>query len=237
MLDDMAALRDAAANYRAAALAVGVTWPDHPYPNGGQPPNLVYRLFDVDHVAEQLVWFQSQGWHSQPVLPDAGWVLPWPTDAGESLDNLSFSIGTPFPWRQQLPLFHFERSIYTFVLAGEHEGEIWRYEASPDLVDSVCAATSLATLLTEWTKGIATGAVFYREWLIVGDDVNDPFDVLQEIEPDLDPFAFPVSISNEAMLRARQAECDVDMECVDRGAEYQEELLDAIDAVRGSLGV
>ena len=71
------------AGYRAAATAAGVAWPDHAEAAGGQAPELVYRLFDVDHVAEQLIWLQSQGWHSRRLLPDGGWVLPWPTDAGE----------------------------------------------------------------------------------------------------------------------------------------------------------
>ncbi|MGW3607034.1 hypothetical protein ACWD5O_30340, partial [Micromonospora sp. NPDC005161] len=61
----MRVLRDAAAEYRAAATAAGVEWPEHAEAPVAQPPDLVYRLFDVDHVAEQLTWFQSQGWHSR----------------------------------------------------------------------------------------------------------------------------------------------------------------------------
>jgi hypothetical protein len=60
----------------------------------------------LDHVAEQLTWLQSLGW-SERVLPDGGWLVPWPTDGGEALENLSLSLGTPFPWRNQLTLFHF----------------------------------------------------------------------------------------------------------------------------------
>jgi len=128
--------------------------------------------------------------------------------------------------------------MYTFVLKGDREGEIWRYEASPDGWDSVRAATSLAALFTEWTKGIAAGVVLYRDldkWLHVGDGVHDPFNVLLERTPDLDPFAFPVSISHEPLLRARQRECGVDMDCIERGPDCHEELLDAIDATRASL--
>lgn len=237
MLDDLPVLRDAAEAYRAAATAAGVTWPDHTSDSIGRPPELVYRLFDVDHVAGQLVWLQSQGWQSQRLLPDRGWLLPWPTDVDETLDNLSMSLATPFPWRHQLPLFHFEIILYTFVLAGDHEGEIWRYEISPDASDSVRAATSLAALFTEWTNGIATGVVLYSDLdrcLHVGDGVHIAFDVLRDRAPDLDPFAFPVSISNDSLLRARQQDCGVDLDRIDR-AESHTELLDAIDATRASL--
>ena len=98
-----------------------------------------------------------------------GWRMPWP-EGGDALDYLGLSIGTPFPWRQQLPLFFFDAVLYTFVLAGDHEGEIWRYEISPDAWDSVRAATSLATLFDQWTRGIAAGVVVYDEqskWLLV----------------------------------------------------------------------
>ncbi len=238
MLDDTTALQDAAEAYRAAATAAGIAWPDHAGSPGGQPPDLVHRLFDVDHVAEQLIWLESQGWESQRFFPNGGFLLPWPTDAGESLDYLAFSIGTPFPWRHQLPLFFFDNVVYMFVLAGAHEGEIWRYEYDPDTWGSVRAATSLAALFTEWTKGIGAGVVFYTDrdkWLHVGDDVHDPFDVLLERAPDLDPFAFPVSISQRPLLRARQRECGVDMDCIGRGPDCHEELLDTIDATRASL--
>jgi hypothetical protein len=244
MLDDMAVLRTAAEGYRAAATAAGLPWPEHADPPGGLPPDRVRRIFDVDHIAEQLTWFESQGWHAQRLLPDGGWVRPWPTDAGEALDSLSFSIGTPFPWLHQMPLFDFEIIVYTFVLAGDYEGEIWRYEASPDAWDSVRAATSLAGLLTEWTKGLTAGVVYCRDldkWLFVGDPdgVHDPLDVLLERTPDLDPFAFPVSVPYPKwpVLRARQRECGVDMDCIHRGPECQEELLDAIAATRAPLGM
>jgi len=37
------------------------------------------------------------------------------------------------------------------------------------------------------------------------------------------------------LLRDRQRECGVDMECIERGADCQFELLDAIDAARAAL--
>ncbi|GAA5179323.1 hypothetical protein GCM10023322_08970 [Rugosimonospora acidiphila] len=245
MLDSLRVLRGAAEAYRTAATAAGLAWPDHAAAErpdlGGEPaPDLVHRLFAVDQVAEQLSWLQAQGWDSQRLFPNGGWLLPWPTDVGETLDKLSFTIGTPFPWRQQIPLFQFDLIVYTFVLAGEHEGEIWRYEASPDAWDSVRASTSLAALFTQWADGIAGGVVSYREldqWLIVGAHVQDPFQELLERAVDLDPFAFPVSVPYPwwSRLRERQRECGVDLECIERGDECQLELLDAIAAARASL--
>jgi hypothetical protein len=172
--------------------------------------------------------------------PEGGGILPWPTDAQESLDSLSFSFATPFPWRHQLPLFRFSDIVYTFVLAGDREGEIWRYESRPDTWDSMRAATSLAALFTEWTKGIDAGVVRYGQyvhWLEVGGDAQDPFDVLLVRAPDLDPFAFPVSVpyEHEPLLRQRQRECGVDMDRIYR-PECHKELLDAIDATLASLG-
>jgi hypothetical protein len=239
MLDDMAVLHDAAEGYRAATTAAGIAWPDPVDPPGGPPPDLVYRLFDVDHVAEQVTWLHSLGWESQPLLPEGGGLMPWPTDVGESLGYLHFAVGTPFPWRHQLPLFFFGNIMYAFVLKGDHEGEIWRYEYDPDTWGSVRAATSLAALFAEWTRGIAAGVVAPGQrvrWLQVGDGVNDPFEVLLERAPDLDPFAFPVDISHRRLLRARQRDCGVDMDCIDRGFECYEELLNTIDAIETSLG-
>jgi hypothetical protein len=96
-------------------------------------------------------------------------------------------------------------------------------------------------LLTEWANGIAAGVVVYRDldkWLHVGDHVHDPFDVLLERAPDLDPVAFPVSVpyTRQPLLRARQRDCGVDMDGIDRGAHCQMELLDAIAATQASLG-
>jgi hypothetical protein len=44
-----------------------------------------------------------------------------------------------------------------------------------------------------------------------------------------------VSISSVPLLRTRQRECGVDMDCVDRGPDCHEELLDAIAATQASL--
>ncbi|MFF4229706.1 hypothetical protein [Streptomyces sp. NPDC001820] len=240
MLDDMPALREAAQGYRAAASAAGLTWPASGAPSGVRPPpDLVHRLFDVDHVAEQVTWLQSQGWHARRLLPNGGELLPWPTD-GETLDALSLSVGVPFPWRHQLPLFHFDIIVYTFVLAGDHEGEIWRYEIAPDAWDAVRAATSLAALFSTWTKGIEAGVIGYNDfngWLSVSDGTRCGLDLLQERAPSLDPLAFPVSVALHPLLRARQAECGVNVSCVDRGFECMEELLGEIEAIRTSLGV
>ena len=241
MLDDLQDLREAAAAYRAAAVAAGLPWPASTAAGqaGGTAPGLVRRIFAVDQVPEQLTWLQAQGWDTGRLFPAGGWLLPWPDDVDETLTNLSFSIGTPFPWRQQIPLFHFEIIMYTFVLAGEHAGEIWRSEASPDAWDSVRAATSLAGLLTQWAKGITSGVITYREldhWLLVAPDAPDEFQLLLD-QPGLDPFAFPVSVpcTHMPLLRDRQRECGVDMECIERGADCQFELLDAIDAARAAL--
>jgi hypothetical protein len=244
MLDEMRVLRAAARNYRAAATAAGQRWPEHSDTRGGPPPDLVYRLFDVDHVADQLTWLESQGWDSGPLFPHGGVLLPWPTDAtaGASLNDLSGAVGTPFPWRRQMPLFRFSVVVFTFVLEGDHEGEIWRYEIGPDYWDTVRAAPSLAALLTQWTKGLEAGVVFHRQrddWLVVGDRTGVPpaFKVLRERAPHLDPMAFPVTLTLEPLLRRRQRECGVDLDCIERGFDCQEELLAEVDAVRASLGV
>jgi len=78
----------------------------------------------------------------------------------------------------------------------------------------------------------------YDSWLHIGDSENDERDPVHVLlERDLDPFAFPVYISqysHKDLLRARQRECGVDVDRADQ-PERQEELLNAIDAVLGSL--
>ncbi|MFV0137925.1 hypothetical protein ACLGIH_32880 [Streptomyces sp. HMX87] len=92
MLGDLPALRKAAHGYRAAASAVGLTWPAADAPSGVRPPpDLVHRLFGVDRVAEQVAWLQPRGWHGQRLLTNGGELLPWPAD-GEALDTLSLSV-------------------------------------------------------------------------------------------------------------------------------------------------
>ncbi|MFC7278957.1 hypothetical protein ACFQS1_33755 [Paractinoplanes rhizophilus] len=145
MLDEMRVLRAAIQNYRAAVTAAGVPWPEAGATQDAQPPDLdlIHRVFDVDHLPEQLSWFRFEGWDPRWPCPVDGELEPWPTDARttrESLSVLCFAIATPFPWRRQIPLFRFDPYVFTFVLDGDHEGEIWRYLISPDLYDPVRAA-------------------------------------------------------------------------------------------------
>ncbi|MEV6493798.1 hypothetical protein AB0M20_35040 [Actinoplanes sp. NPDC051633] len=227
MLDDIRDLEAATAAYRAAATGAGIVWPDHTGPSGviGPPPPLVQRLFDAGRVADQLTWFQAQGWGDARVLPEGGIVLPWPQDPAETLDLLTFALGTPFPWRRQMPLFHFDVVVYTFVLDAGHEGEIWRYDVDADFVSSVRAADSLAGLLTEWTNGIERGAVRRRgrdNWLLVD-------------EEDVDPFVFPLPIDDYALLRERQSDCGVDAVAAEAVDEAVEARLDELDAIRAAM--
>src|SRR5258705_7316676 len=138
MLDEMRVLREAARGYRGAAQVTGLAWPEPGDPQGAQPPDLglIRRVFDIDHVPEQLVWLETEGWDRRWPCPENGELTPWPTDdrtARESLAWLSFAIATPFHWRHQIPLFYAQPYVFTFVLEGDHEGEIWRYLISPDL--------------------------------------------------------------------------------------------------------
>jgi hypothetical protein len=87
---------------------------------------------------------------------------------------------------------------------------------------------------------IAAGVVYHRAldgWLMVGEptEIARPFDVLRQQAPDLDPLAFPIDIPAPVM-RERQREHGVDLDCIDRGPECQGELQDAVFAVRASLG-
>ncbi|MET9381375.1 hypothetical protein ABZY09_09820 [Streptomyces sp. NPDC002928] len=244
MLDDMSVLREAVAGYRVAATAAGLTWPKAAAASEGQPPELVHRLFDVERIPEQVTWLMSQGWEGR-LLPGGGLVMPWPTDGG-ALDDLSLSIGVPFLWRHQLPLFHFEHVYFTIVLTGDHEGEIWRYTIPPDTWDAARAATSLASLFTTWTRAIEVGFVHHdsehNRWLTVGDGSGNDDDTirkLQQLAPGLDPLTFPIYMPDHPLTRARQVECGVDMSSVDedRAPEIMEELLDEIDAIRASIGL
>jgi hypothetical protein len=216
MLDDIRALQAATDGYRAAATAAGIVWPGVPR-DAGPPPAHLTRLFDVPRIADQLAWFQAQGWHDDGVLPGGGWVIDWPASSGEAFEQLTLSAGTPFSWRHQIPLFDFELVVYTFVLDPAFEGEIWRYDVNLDAVTSVRAATSLAGLLSAWTEGIESGAVVKRNWLVIDEDA-------------VDPIVFPVPIADYALLEQRQRECGVDP----LGAGF-DDLLDAVDAARRTL--
>jgi len=242
MLDEMRVLRDAAQEYRAAATAAGIAWPERADTQGAQPPDMVYRLFGVDHVAAQLSWLESQGWDSSELFPNHGQLQPWPTDdtAGESLDMLSLSVGTPFHWRHQIPIVWSAVYLYTFVLEGDHEGEIWRCLMSPDAWNPVRATPSLAALFTQWTRGIAAGVIVYSEdsrcLMVRHPTIPVTFDELWRRTPDLDPAAFPYDLP-APLLRERQRECGVDLDCIDRGLECWAELLDEVLALRSSLGL
>jgi hypothetical protein len=240
MLDDMHVLHRAVEGYRAAATAAGVPWLDAEDRTDALPVDVLCRVFDVDRIAEQPIWLHTQGLPYGRVLPDGAFPLMW-NKADELLGYLSFAIGIPFHWRHQLPLFMHDHVVFAFVLAGDLEGEIWRYQIDADDWNPARAASSLAALFTEWTNGFAADVYVrspYDSWLHVGDgehDQRDPVDVL--LERDLDPFAFPVYISrysHKALLRARQLECGVDADRADQ-PERQEELLDAIDGALASL--
>jgi hypothetical protein len=236
MLDDMAVLRQAVEAYRVAATAAGVPQPDDGDRSDELPLDVLCRVFDVDHVAEQLIWLRSQGWLYEPVLPEGAFMLPW-TNADELLDYLSFAVAIPFHWRHQVPLFYTDHLVFTFVLTGDREGEIWRYQIDADNWIPVRAAPSLAAVFTEWAKGFAAN-VYDRasyDWLHLGYDGPDSVDML--LERALDPFAFPAYIFShlhEDLTRARQRECGVDVDRADK-FESHEEVLDGIFAARASL--
>ena len=239
MLDDVRVLRDAAEAYRVAATAFGVPWLDDGDRADEPPLDLLCRAFDVDHIAGQAIWLKSQWARYGRVLPDGGFVLPWPADARDLLWDQGSSAGVPFHWRHQLPLLTYERIYFMVVLAGDHEGEIWRSQHEVDDRNPVRAAPSLAAMLSEWTKGFSAGAYDRSPWdtwlHIVGD--GDPVNVL--LERGLDPFAFPVHISSYShgdLLMARQRECGVDRDRADN-LDCLEELDEAIHAARDSLSL
>ncbi|WP_244161753.1 hypothetical protein [Micromonospora eburnea] len=233
----MRVLRDAVAGYRAAATAAGVPWPEGGDRHDGLPADVLCRAFDVDRIPEQVLWLHSEGLPYERVLPDGAYPLEW-KDAGELLEYLSFSVAIPFHWRHQLPLFFVDHLVFTFVLAENHEGEIWRYQIDADDRNPLRAAPSLAALFTEWTDGFPAGVYSrspYDGCLQIGDGGRDPVDLL--LDRGLNPFAYPVYVSlasHEDLIRARQQECGVD---TDRADEFEslEELRDAVDAARASL--
>ena len=73
MLDDMRALRDAVETYRAAT-AVGIPWADDGDRSGGLPVDVLCRVFDVDHIAEQPIWLNTQALPYGRILPDGGFL-------------------------------------------------------------------------------------------------------------------------------------------------------------------
>ncbi len=237
MLDDMSVLRPAVEAYRAAATAAGVPWPDAGERNDRPSRDVLCRVFDVDRIPDQPVWLVSEALPYERVLPAGAHVLSW-ADPDGLLDYLSFAVGVPFDWRHQIPLFSADHLVFTFVLSGDREGEIWRYQVGADDWNPVRAAPSLVALFTEWTRGFAANVYDrspYDSWLHIGYAGGDPFDLL--VKRGLDPFAFPVDISaysQEGPLRARQRDCGVDVDRADL-FEAHEELLDAVDAARAAL--
>ncbi|MFI7213296.1 hypothetical protein [Micromonospora maritima] len=237
MLDDMRVLRDAVEDYRRAVTAAGVPWGDGDERADALGVDALCRIFDVDRIAEQATWIHHEGLPYAQVLPEGGHPLLWDT-ADNLLGYLSMAVGVPFPWRHQLPLFVSERIVFAFVLAGDHEGEVWRYQLDVDDRNPVRAATSLAAMVSAWTAGFTAGVYArspYDTWLHVGHDDRDPVDVL--LAGGLDPFAFPVHLSaysHHDLLRARQRECGVDPDQAD-DFDRQEALLDAVDVALASL--
>jgi hypothetical protein len=237
MLDDMAVLRAAVEAYRAAATAAGVPQPDDSDRSDELPLDVLCRTFDVDHVAEQLLWLRSQSWLYEAALPEGAYMQPWAI-GDDLLDALSFAVATPFHWRHQVPLFFCDHLVFTFVLTGDREGEVWRYHIDPDNWVPVRAAPSLAAMFSEWTKGFAANVYEWRpsnSWLRLDYEGADAVDML--LARDLDPLAFPTYIFGYLhgdLIPARQRECGVD---VDRAEEFEahEEVLDGIDAARASL--
>ncbi|MGI5521701.1 hypothetical protein ACQEUX_12185 [Micromonospora sp. CA-259024] len=67
--------------------------------------------------------------------------------------------------------------------------------------------------------------------------MRDDVAVLRERVPDVDYLTFPVYVPDESLLRARQRECRVDMDCIEQGFDCYEELFDTVQATRRSLGI
>lgn len=237
MLDELSVLRAAVQAYQEAASAAGVPWPASGDRGEELPHDVLCRAFDVDHLPEQLTWLRTQDGRYERVLPGGAYMLPW-TDADELLGFLSFAVAIPFHWRHQIPLFFTDHLVFTYVLAGDREGEIWRYQIDADDWNPLRAAPSLAALFTEWTKGFAANVYDRAPFdgcLHIGCGGRDPVEVLRA--GSLDPFAFPVHVSaypHADLIRARQLECGVDVARADE-FEAHEELLDAIDAARASV--
>lgn len=238
MLDEVPALRAAAEGYRTAAIAAGYPWPASTAAGPNPPLDLVRKVFDVEHVPEQLLWMHAQGWDEQSFV-DGVYLYSWPTeaDARSTLDLLTLAGGVPFHWRHQIPLFSYEQILYMFVLAGDHAGEVWRYEIDVDnFGTSVRAATSLAGLFDQWTKGLASGLFTYDAaygFTTPGNGGPEEFDA----HPELDVLAFPVYVGQEPWLRDRQRECGVDMASAERDFDAYEQVLDEAAAIARSLGL
>lgn len=237
MLDEIPVLRAAIENYRAAAVAAGYPWPESSTPDPNPRLDLARKAFDVEHLPEQLLWIQDQGLHDRYFV-DGLYMMGWPTrdSVRTAFDFLVLAAGVPFHWRRQIPLFFYEQIVFTFVLDGEHTGEIWRYEIDVDnLGTSIRAATSLAALFDQWTKGLASGLFTYSadlQWFTTpGNGGAEEF----EPYPELDALAFPLYIGHEPWLRERQRACGVDIAAAEREFDEYEQAMDEADAIFRSL--
>lgn len=130
------------------------------------------------------------------------------------------------------------------MLAGEHEGEIWRFGIDADSEGAHRAANSLASLFDQWTEAIGLGALAKAfpdgEWLSIGGGTggSDWDQAAMLSGHGLDPAAFPVWFSSDhPELRDWQAACGVDLEQIDRDFEAQEELLDEAETILTGLGL
>ena len=239
MLDEIPVLRAAAERYRDAAAAAGQPWPEPAAIDPNPRLDLARKVFDVEHLPEQLVWFQNLGWHER-FFVNGVHLERWPTEAeaGTALDFLALAAGVPFHWRRQIPLFYSDEIAYMFVLDGDRAGEIWRYEVDVDnFGTAIRAASSLAALFGQWTKGLASGLFTYSDGLgcftTPGNGGAEEFDAY----PELDVLAFPVYIGQEPWLRERQRECGVDIAAAERDFEEYERAVEEVGAIRRSLGL
>ncbi|GAA2360925.1 hypothetical protein [Dactylosporangium salmoneum] len=231
MLDDMHDLRAAVARFQTSAVVAGVPWHDMQERPGNLTAGELCRVLGVDRIPEQILWLNGEALPYGRVLPAGAFPARW-DDAGQLLDALSASVGVPFFWRHQLPVLWYERVVFTFVVTGDREGEIWRYQFEPDDWNPVRAAPSLLAMFTEWNRGFDAGVYARQEW---DDWLHVDAGALHGHA--LDSLAFPVHISQYdqgELLRRRQAECGVDL-AVAEDFEHIEALTDEVDAVRKSL--
>ncbi|MFG3343320.1 hypothetical protein [Glycomyces sp. NPDC048151] len=239
MLDEIPVLRAAAERYRDAAIAAGQPWPAPAAPDPNPPLDLARKVFDTDHLPEQLLWIQNLGWHDRHFVNGCS-MEPWPThdSVRTAFDFLVLAAGVPFNWRRQIPLFFHDEIVFMFVLDGDRVGEIWRYEIDVDnFGTAIRAATSLATLFDQWTAGLASGLFSYSPdlgWFSTsGNGGTEEFDLY----PGLDVLAFPVYIGQEPWLRERQRACGVDTAAAERDFDEHEQAIDEAEAVYRSLAL
>lgn len=113
-----------------AATAVGIPWADDGDRSGGLPVDVLCRVFDVDHIAEQPIWLNTRALPHGRILPDGGFPMPW-TDADELLYDLTFAVAIPFYWRHQLPLFFLSTSFTRSFLPATTRGRSGATRSTP----------------------------------------------------------------------------------------------------------